>query len=150
MDTRKVIVPSASENAVTIDDFPKTVYLEKDFRSYLFCICYYESGESLGSIAVSLGYPKVPGVNGRARDMWLGRKGIPRHRIEKLKKLSGISLNDLYNHIVPKENNVLICDWAQVYTRFKRNQQPGGATRARWADHQVTRLGSDEKVDTST
>lgn len=108
------------KNVVTLNDFPKTIHLEKEFRNLMFCICYKNSGESLRQVAISIGYPSRPGLNARARDMWLGRKGIPRHRIEKLSTLSGISLNEIYKYMVSKENNVLIDDWVPVYGAFKR------------------------------
>jgi len=106
---------------VSLSDFPKTIYLEKDFRNFLFCICYSNCGESLRQVGIALRYISRPGLNARARDMWLGRKGIPRYRIERLSKLSRIPLNTLYSHLVSKEKNVLIDDWVPVYEMFKEN-----------------------------
>ena len=105
-----------------IRNLPTSVYLEKEFRVKLFSKAYEKSG-SLRRIAINMGYPSRPGLNGTARDMWLGKRGIGRHKIEYLLKLTGIPIDELINNIVPKDKSVEIDDWLRSYINYKSNRK---------------------------
>ena len=99
-------------------DFPKTIYLERDFRNLLFSLCYQKAG-SLREIGIEMGYTPTRGLNGMARNMWLGRNGIPWYRIEALSKLSGLHMECIYSSIVSKDENIPIDDWVPAYEKFQ-------------------------------
>jgi len=103
-------------------EFPKTIYLEKEFRNMLFCKAYKKAGESLAAIGRDIGYPARDGLNGTIRDMWLGVTGIPRHRIERLAKYVGVPLNSIKTHLVSREENTPIDDWVIIYKNYKRRK----------------------------
>jgi hypothetical protein len=101
-----------------IGKLPVAIYLEKEFRVKLFSKAYDKSG-SLGGIAKDMGYHGRPGINGVARDMWLGKRGIGRNKIETLLKLTGIQLSELMKNVTVKEKSVEVESWMQSYNEYK-------------------------------
>lgn len=109
-------------------DLPRTIYLTKDFRDLLFCKAYREAG-SLAAIGRKMGYPARRGLNGVSRDMWLGKIGIPRHRIQALANLAGMNMEDVISNIIPKQRNVQSDDWQKIYARYVREYEKGALER---------------------
>lgn len=103
---------------MSLDRLPLTVYLKTEFRMELFSKAYCEEG-SLSLIGVALGYRSRPGLNGVSRDMWLGRSGIPRNRVARLLKLTGVSLDEFIKNIIPKEESEEVLDWLRYYEAYK-------------------------------
>ena len=100
-------------------DFPKTIYLNQDFRNSIFCRAYEKVGKSLAAIGRAMGYRPRRGLNGTARDMWLGKSGIPRHRIKALARVANVSLDSVRENLVSKDANVENVDWLSVYEKYK-------------------------------
>lgn len=95
------------------------VYLDKEYREWLFSICYHACG-SLGEIGRGMGYQGRPGINGPVRDMWLGSVAIPGKRIAALAALVPVSVEEVLAHSVPKERNELTEDWRASYEKYAR------------------------------
>jgi len=93
------------------------MYLKKDFRNVLFSKAYENSGQSLCSIALELGY-SGSGRNGIVRKMWLGTAGIPPNKIEKIAKIAGLSITEVSKNTVSKEENIEIGDWMAAFRQY--------------------------------
>lgn len=84
----------------------------------IFCKAYHQAG-SLRGMGVALGYPARQGLNGVTRDMWLGRRGIPRDRVPCLLKLTDVSLNYFSSNIISKEESKEVDSWVDYYEEYK-------------------------------
>ncbi len=109
-------------NKEKIAKLPQSIYLNKEFRTKLFSKAYDKSG-SLRGIAIDMGYPGRPGLNGVARDMWLGKRSIGKHKVEYLLKLTGISLEEFTANIITKDKSVETENWTQAYTDYKLKEE---------------------------
>ena len=92
------------------------IYLEKEFRNRLFSLAYRNSGESLGSMALKLGY-SGSGRNGYVRNMWQGTVGVSSRKIGRIAELAGFNLSEVLSHRTDKQHNVEIKNW-EVSFRF--------------------------------
>jgi hypothetical protein len=99
----------------------QAIYLDKEFRNILFSKAYKNCGESLGSLAVEMGYARVKGRNGYVRDMWIGKVPVSRPKLQRLAELAGMTLEEILEHRVTKQQNEEIRDWTIAYKSFIRN-----------------------------
>ena len=81
------------------------------------------SGESLGNMALNLRY-KGKGRNGFVRNMWLGKVGIPEHKLELICKIAKVKKSQMKNHFVEKDKSSTIDDWVPVIQLFKKSKNP--------------------------
>jgi len=93
-------------------------YLEKDFRMMLFSKAYKNAGESLGNMALLIGYFGA-GRNGHVRNMWLGRTHVYSTKIWKIAKLANISEAEVKKHMIEEQNNIEVYDWNTEYEKIK-------------------------------
>lgn len=99
----------------------RAIYLDKEFRNKLFSKAYKNCGESLGSLAVEMGYARARGRNGYVRDMWMGKVPVSRPKLQRLAELAGVTLEEVLEHRVTKQENEEIRDWTSAYKTFTRN-----------------------------
>jgi hypothetical protein len=52
--------------------------------------------------------------------MWIGKVPISRRKVEKIAELAGMSLKDILEHRVSKQQNLEIADWTISYKAFIR------------------------------
>lgn len=98
----------------------QAIYLEKVFRNKLFSQAYMNCGESLGNLAVEIGYARVGGRNGYVRDMWTGRVPVSRRKIQRIAELAEIPLQEVFDHGVTRQDNSEIADWTVSYRLYAR------------------------------
>lgn len=99
------------------------MFLEPSYRDWFFCKIYENSGESLGGLARQLGYVGK-GRNGPMRNMWIGKIGIPDHKIDDFCKLAGISKSDMLKHAISKENSKQSDDWVKTFQIYQKHKNP--------------------------
>jgi len=99
------------------------IYLETNFRNWMFCKLYTNSYYSLNGIATKFGY-KGSGKHGSIRKMWLGEIGIPENKISKICIITGITINEIKNHSVEREQMQKIDDWKKIISIYRENNQP--------------------------
>lgn len=97
---------------------PLGLYLQKEFRNFLFCKCYENTG-SLGGIAKALGYLGRVGINGPIRRMWLGQIPIPEHQLARLLKLAKVTTAKALEYYVPKTSNQCFNDWNVAFSEYR-------------------------------
>ena len=107
-------------------------YLEKKFRNRLFSQAYRNIGESLGALALAVGY-HGKGRNGYVRNMWLGKVPVSSRKIQKIARLAGIPLSEVFEHRVDKQHNLEIKNWVSSYRLFAQQSKETATTTTR--DH---------------
>ena len=97
------------------------IYLEKKFRNRLFGQAYKNSGESLSGLALAVGY-YGKGRNGYVRNMWLGKVPVSSRKIDRIARLAGIPVQEVFEHRVDKKHNLEIDDWLKAFRCFNNQQ----------------------------
>ena len=99
------------------------IYLNKNFRVWIFCNMYKKSNSSLSDIARQFDY-RGNGKNGKIRDMWLGIIGIPEKKMDIISQITKILKKEILSNQIKKEESEIVSDWMNFVLIFEKIKNP--------------------------